>query len=94
MRNAFIRAPDLARFAIELFKNPHLTYLDLSMDFPQFSDAGDRSGDLQITDRGRFGYRRNYTGIGLEGIESLSVWLTTTRVLKKLKCVCTPINDA
>ncbi len=85
MRNAYIRAPDLARFSIELFKHPYLTYLDLSMDFPQFSNVGDRTGELKVVDRGKDGFRRNYVGIGLEGIESLSVWLTQTRVLKKLK---------
>lgn len=86
MRNALIRAPDIARFAIELYKHPFLTYLDLSLDIPPHARHGDRTGDLRVDDRGALGYRRNYIGIGLEGIESLSVWLTTTRVLKKLRC--------
>lgn len=86
MRNALIRSPDVARFAIELYKFPFLTYLDMSMEFPLYSTDGDKSGDLKVVDRGCIGYRRNYVGIGLEGIESLSVWLTTTRVLKKLRC--------
>jgi hypothetical protein len=85
MRNALIRAPDLARFAIELYKHPFLTYLDLSLDFPLYCSDGDRTGELKLLDRGTDGFKRNYTGIGLEGIESLSVWLTTTRVLKKLR---------
>jgi hypothetical protein len=94
MRNALIRAPDVARFAIELYKHPFLTYLDLSMDFPRYSTDGDKTGELKVSDRGALGYQRNYTGIGLEGMESLSVWLTATRVLKKLRHVrCFVLNE-
>jgi hypothetical protein len=84
MRNALIRAPDIARFAIELYKHPYLQYLDLSMDFPPFSNEGDKTGELKICDRGADGFRRNFVGVGARGVESLSVWLTATRCLTKL----------
>jgi hypothetical protein len=86
MRNALMRAPDLARFAIELYKHPHLTVLDISMEMAPYTNEGDKTGDLQICDRGADGFRRNFVGVGVRGVESLSVWLTATRVLNKLRC--------
>jgi hypothetical protein len=85
MRNSRMLAPDFARLAIELYKHPQLEYLDLSMDFLPFSNEGDTSRDPQICNRGAKGFRRNFIGFGVEGVESLSVFLTVTTTLRKLR---------
>ena len=76
--------PDLTKLALELYKYPNLTYLDLSLDIAPYTEEGEVSRKPRVDNRAAIGFRRNYTGVGSKGMEALSVWLTTTTVLKKL----------